>query len=55
MDNIASALEVSPASVRYRATRMRKAGVRLPVQRKGKKYDVKSLNNIIKEWRNRAK
>jgi biotin operon repressor len=52
---IASDLGVGKPSVAQRAKKMRQAGIKLPIKRRAyNKYDIKALNNLIKEYKNNA-
>lgn len=51
LDNIANRIRVGKPSVYQRVVKLRKAGVKLPVKRKTRSYDVKTLNNLIREHR----
>lgn len=48
----ASELGVSRAAVAQRVKKMRQAGVKLPLKRERRGYDVQALNNLIKELKN---
>lgn len=46
-------LGIRKASAYQRVLKMRRAGVRLPVKRKAaNSYNVKELNNLIREYKN---
>jgi biotin operon repressor len=51
LDSLASRLEVSKSAVRQRVVKMRNAGIKLPLQRKRKGYNVVALNKLIKEYK----